>query len=164
MSNQKEVMYDKFIDLQREVHKKNQKKIKVGLKVNLLLPLIFLALSFFSDRSKLAFLVLWIVSLFGISFYLLYVEYMDFKLQDQWKEFGIIDHEEDSQALIGEEVVQGMYEINNAKKEVVQDLKETKKEVVQDLKDTRKEFVQDLKGFKKDVRSDIKSVGDKLKK
>lgn len=163
MSNQKEVMYDKFIDLQKEVHKKNQKKIRVGLKINLLLPLIFLALSFFSDRSKLAFLVLWIVSLFGISFYLLYVEYMDFKLQDQWKKFGIID-QEDSQALIGDEVVQGINDINNAKKEVVQDLKETKKEVVQDIKDTKKEVVKDLKGFKQDFKSDIKSVGDKLKK
>ncbi len=163
MSNQKEVMYDKFIDLQREVHKKNQKKIRVGLKINLLLPLIFLVISFLSDRSKLAFLVLWIVSLFGISFYLLYVEYMDFKLQDQWKKFGIID-QEDAQALIGDEVVQGINDINNAKKEVVQDLKETKKEVVQDIKDTKKEVVKDLKGFKQDFKSDIKSVGDKLKK
>ena len=160
MSNQKEEMYDKFIDLQREVHAKNQKKIRVGLKVNLLLPLIFLALSFFSDRSKLAFLVLWIVSLFGIAFYLLYVEYMDFKLQDQWKKFGIIDEESGAQALIGDEVVQGIDDINNAKNEVVQDIRDAKKEVVNDIKGAKKEVVQDLRGFKKD----IKSVGDKLKK
>ena len=164
MSNQKEMMYDKFIDLQREVHLKNQKKIRVGLKINLLLPLIFLALSFFSDRSKLVFLVLWIVTLFGIAFYLLYVEYMDFKLQKQWKEFGIIDKETEAQALIGDEVVQGIDDINQAQKEIVQDLKEAKKEVVKDLKDARKEVVQDIKDFRQDIKTDIKSVGDKLKK
>ena len=90
MGNDKELMYDKFLELQQQENLKNQKKIRVGLKINILLPLIFLAICFISDRSKLVFLLLWIISLFGIAFYLLYVEYMDFKLQAQLKEFGII--------------------------------------------------------------------------
>ena len=118
------------------------KKIKVGLKVNILLPLVFLVISFITDRSKLVFLVLWIVSLFGIAFYLLYVEYMDFELQEQLKELGIMEKEAEAQALIGEEVIQSIDEINNAKNEMVKDIKDLKEE----------------------IKTDIHSMGDKLKR
>lgn len=108
MEKEKELLYEKFMDLQQQVHIKNQKKIRVGLRVNILLPLIFLVLSFVTNRSKLVFLLLWIISLFGISFYLLYVEYMDFKLQKQLMELGIMEKEAEAQALIGEEVIQSI--------------------------------------------------------
>ena len=124
MEKEKELLYEKFMDLQQQVHLKNQKKIRVGLKVNILLPLVFLVLSFATDRSKLVFLLLWIISLFGISFYLLYIEYMDFKLQEQLMELGIMEKEAEAQALIGEEVIQSIDEINKAQKEVAKDLKD----------------------------------------
>lgn len=124
MEKGKEILYEKFLDLQQQVHLKNQKKIRVGLKVNILLPLVFLVLSFATDRSKLVFLLLWIISLFGISFYLLYIEYMDFKLQEQLMELGIMEKEAEAQALIGEEVIQSIDEINKAQKEVAKDLKD----------------------------------------
>ena len=113
-----------------------------ALKVNILLPLVFLVISFISDRSKLVFLVLWIVSLFGIAFYLLYVEYMDFELQEQLKELGIMEKEAEAQVLIGEEVIQSIDEINNAKNEMVKDIKDLRKE----------------------IKTDIQSMGDKLKR
>ena len=163
MSTEKEEMYDKFFEIQEQVHLKNQKKIKVGLKVNILLPLIFLIISFLSNRSKLVFLVLWIISLFGISFYLLYVEYMDFKLQEQMKEFGIIEHEE-TQALIGNEVVQGIDDINNARREMVQDIKEIKKEIKNEIKKERQEIQKERQEIRQEIKKDIQTVGDKLKK
>ncbi|WP_028243118.1 hypothetical protein [Pseudobutyrivibrio ruminis] len=146
MGKEKEIVYEKFLELQQQVHLKNQKKIKVGLKVNILLPLVFLIISFVSDRSKLVFLVLWIVSLFGIAFYLLYIEYMDFKLQEQLQELGIMEKEAEAQALIGNEVVQGMNEINNARKEVKKDIKDFSE------------------GLKKEIKTDIRTMGGKLKK
>ncbi len=142
MGKEKEIVYERFMDLQQQVHQRNQKKIKVGLKVNILLPLVFLVISFITDRSKLVFLVLWIVSLFGIAFYLLYVEYMDFELQEQLKELGIMEKEAEAQALIGEEVIQSIDEINNAKNEMVKDIKDLKEE----------------------IKTDIHSMGDKLKR
>jgi len=142
LGKEKEIVYEKFMDLQQQVHQRNQKKIKVGLKVNILLPLVFLVISFISDRSKLVFLVLWIVSLFGIAFYLLYVEYMDFELQEQLKELGIMEKEAEAQVLIGEEVIQSIDEINNAKNEMVKDIKDLRKE----------------------IKTDIQSMGDKLKR
>ena len=139
---EKEIFYEKFLELQQQVHQKNQKKIRVGLKVNIILPLVFLIISFISNRSKLVFLVLWIVSLFGIAFYLLYVEYMDFKLQEQLMELGIMEKEAEAQALIGKEVIQSIDDINNA----------------------RNEMVRDLKDFRKEIKSDIHAMGDKLKR
>lgn len=134
MGKEKEIVYEKFIELQQQVHQQNQKKIRVGLKINILLPLVFLVISFISNRSKLVFLVLWIVSLFGIAFYLLYVEYTDFKLQEQLMELGIMEKEAEAQALIGEEVVQGIDEIGNAKNEMVKDIKDLKKQMGDKLK------------------------------
>ena len=94
---------EKYKDYQQQLHEKNQKKIQVGLKVNILLPLIFLGLSFFVQGSKLVFLILWIVSLFGIASYLVYVEFTDYNLQEQLKEFsGQTDLE--PEVLIGEKV------------------------------------------------------------
>ena len=46
-------------------------------------------LMFSMDSSKVVFLVLWIVSLFTISAYLIYVEYMDYTLQERLTELGI---------------------------------------------------------------------------
>ncbi|MBE5911027.1 hypothetical protein [Pseudobutyrivibrio sp.] len=134
MDNSKEkILYEKFIDLQEATHLKNQKKIRVGLRVNILLPLVFLIISFITNRSKLVFLVLWIVSLFGISFYLLYVEYMDFKLQEQLKELGIMEEEAEAQALIGAEVVNSINELKKVRDGLVEDIKEMRKELKSDL-------------------------------
>lgn len=134
MDNSKEkILYKKFIDLQEATHLKNQKKIRVGLRVNILLPLVFLIISFITNRSKLVFLVLWIVSLFGISFYLLYVEYMDFKLQEQLKELGIMEEEAEAQALIGAEVVNSINELKKVRDGLAEDIKELRKELKSDL-------------------------------
>ena len=140
-------MYDRFLELQEEAHFKNQKKIRVGLKINIFLPLIFLVISFLSNRSKLVFLVLWIVSLFGIAFYLLYVEYMDFKMQDELHQVGISDKEPEN--LIGDEVIQGMRDMNDMRKAVKEEIKDKRAEI---------------KDKKEEIKSDIRQLGDKLKK
>ena len=41
------------------------------------------------ESSKVVFLVLWIVSLFGLCIYLVAVEYMDYKMQLKLEELGI---------------------------------------------------------------------------
>ena len=44
-------MIDGFVEYQKNLHAKNQKKISVGLKVNILLPLVFLLLCFLCLRT-----------------------------------------------------------------------------------------------------------------
>jgi hypothetical protein len=137
MSEKKEyeLMYDKFMDYQRGLHEKNSEKIRIGLKVNILLPLVFLLISFITNSSKLVFLVLWIVSLFGISFYLLYVEFMDFKLQERMKEFGVMKEEEEQMNLIGDQVQKSIEELGNLKNsEVIQDIKELRNSIIEERK------------------------------
>lgn len=70
-----------MMQYQEQVHAENQKKIRHGIKCVFTIPLLFLALVFLTDSTKVIFLTLWIVSLFLISAYLIYIEYNDFKLQ-----------------------------------------------------------------------------------
>lgn len=84
-----EQMYEMLLDYEQKIHEKNQKRIKIGLKCILIIPLIFLVLLFWTNSNKVIFLILWIVSLFCIAVYLLSVEYMDFYLQeklDEWND------------------------------------------------------------------------------
>lgn len=89
MAEKYKEMYDKFINYEQNLHQQNQKRIRVGLKINVILPLFFLILSFAISEGKLVFLLLWIISLFGIATYLIYVEYSDYKMLEQLKELGV---------------------------------------------------------------------------
>lgn len=93
MKNDKkyEELYQKFVDYEEKEHIKNQQKIKVGLKLNILIPMVFLLLCFLTDGSKLLFLIMWIVLLFGIAFYLMRIEYTDYKNHERLENFGIKD-------------------------------------------------------------------------
>lgn len=91
MSRDYEKMFDKFMDYEKTLHEKNQKKITIGLKINVFLPLVFLLFSFLVPSARFMFLMLWIISLFGIAFYLIYVEYSDYKMQKTLQELGAIE-------------------------------------------------------------------------
>ena len=129
--------YEKFIAYEKENHEKNQRKIRTGLKVNILLPLVFLIISFATDSSKLIFLILWITSLFGIAFYLIYVEYTDFRMQ---KLLGTMEEEK---ALIGDQAVQlevAVSEQIEITHEKIEDAREAAKQKISELtKDRAKE-------------------------
>ena len=77
METNYEESYRRIMEYQNEEHLRNQKKIRWGIRCVILIPMIFLMLMFSMDSSKVVFLVLWIVSLFTISAYLIYVEYME---------------------------------------------------------------------------------------
>ncbi len=91
-----EDIYNKLVDYEQSIHTKNQERIRIGLKINILLPLVFLILSFAISSAKLVFLILWIISLFGIAGYLMYVEYSDYKLMNQMADIGITEKREES--------------------------------------------------------------------
>ena len=92
--NRYEEQFRKLRAYSEEEHRSNQHKIKVGIWVNIFLPLFFLILSFINTDSKIVFLIFWIISLFAISFYLMAVEYQDYSLQERMKEFGVTDEDE----------------------------------------------------------------------
>lgn len=76
-----EKLYNELLQQQEEIHRQNQLHIKNGIKCVIFIPLIFLALAFATDSGKVVFLTLWIVSMFLLSAYLIYIEYLDFQIQ-----------------------------------------------------------------------------------
>lgn len=96
-----EKLYDMLLGYEQEIHKKNQKRIRIGLRCLIIIPLIFLALLFWTESSKIVFLILWIVSLFILAGYLIFVEYSDYKLNE------ISNREQQERdALIGDGIAQ----------------------------------------------------------
>ena len=92
-----ERMYYLFAEYENSVNEQNLKKIRIGIRCIWIVPAIFLLLMLFTGSSKIIFLVLWIVSLFGISVYLIGVEYSDYQLQKKINEIkGAGEREMDS--------------------------------------------------------------------
>ena len=83
MERNYEEIFQKVLEYEQALHEKNRKRIKIGLKCIWIVPLFFLALLFLTGSNKVIFLILWIVSLFALSIYLIVVEYMDYNLQEK---------------------------------------------------------------------------------
>lgn len=107
MSNDKyRKAYNMVIEYEKEAHRKNQKRIAVGLKLIIIIPLIFLALLFFTGSSKVIFLILWIVSLFILAAYLITVEYMDYNLMERMAKLRGRDDDMEDYDLIGNDAIE----------------------------------------------------------
>lgn len=81
--------YDEILKAQEELHNKNVKRIRWGIRMAIFFPLIFMTLMFVMGSSKTTYLVLWIVSMFLICAYIIYVEYYDYNLQKMLQKTGI---------------------------------------------------------------------------
>lgn len=78
-------LYQALLQEVLQFHSGNQRRIRKGMLSLLLVPLAFLVLLFLSDGSRVIFLLLWIVSMFGIAAYLIAVEYIDYEMQNKVK-------------------------------------------------------------------------------
>ena len=78
-------LYQALLQEVLQIHSGNQRRIRKGMLSLLLVPLAFLVLLFLSDGSRVIFLLLWIVSMFGIAAYLIAVEYVDYEMQNKVK-------------------------------------------------------------------------------
>lgn len=78
-------LYQALLQEVLQFHSGNQRRIRKGMLSLLLVPLAFLVLLFLSDGSRVIFLLLWIVSMFGITAYLIAVEYVDYEMQNKVK-------------------------------------------------------------------------------
>ena len=163
-----EEMYKKFLDYETTSHEKNQKRIRVGIKVNIFLPLVFLIISFITSGSKLVFLVLWILSLFGIAFYLIYVEYNDFKLKEKLKEFGIeTEKSEKEAALIGQEIINRAEVVEERIDEIDEILDENRQKIaerIEEIREERKDGLDPILGIAKEkVAEKLEAIAVDLK-
>lgn len=74
-------LYQDMMKQQEKLHAQNQKRIRSGIRCILIIPLFFLLLMFLTGSNKVVFLSLWIASLFILAAYLIYVEYVDFRVR-----------------------------------------------------------------------------------
>ena len=61
-----EKMYQELLKQQQEIHNRNQVHIQNGIKYIIFIPLVLLALAFFTEIGKVIFLTLWIASMKGL--------------------------------------------------------------------------------------------------
>lgn len=127
-----EQMYEMLVAYEQKIHEKNQKRIRIGLKCILIIPLIFLILLFWTESNKVVFLILWIVSLFAIAAYLILVEYMDYNLQEKLNE--INDGQGEVENLIGQEIEEAEENLRNAIKKLDENLS-SESEIKEDEKE-----------------------------
>ena len=74
-------MYQRLLGEVSDLRQGNRRRIRKGLWALVGVTVGLLALVFISRSSKVIFLLLWIVSMFGVAAYLIGVEYMDYELQ-----------------------------------------------------------------------------------
>lgn len=154
-----EKLYDMMLEYEGEIHKKNQKRIKIGMKCLLIIPMIFLILLLLTQSSKLVFLILWIVSLFILAAYLIFVEYSDDKLQQKLSEISNREQAE-RDALIGSGIAQVEERIRTVIKdkelEVFKGQAEERQELSDDAKNGSKEAAE-----KEETEAEVQQEVDK---
>ena len=74
-------LYDRLLEEVAALHKSNQHRIRVGMRALVIVTVGLLLLMFLAEGNKVFTLILWIVSMFVLSAYLIGVEYMDYELQ-----------------------------------------------------------------------------------
>ncbi len=154
-----EKLYDMMLEYEEEIHKKNQKRIKIGMKCLLIIPMIFLILLLLTQSSKLVFLILWIVSLFILAAYLIFVEYSDDKLQQKLSEISNREQAE-RDALIGSGIAQVEERIRTVIKDKELEVFKEQAEERQELSDDAKNGSEEAAG-KEETEAEVQQEVDK---
>ena len=154
-----EKLYDMMLEYEEEIHKKNQKRIKIGMKCLLIIPMIFLILLLLTQSSKLVFLILWIVSLFILAAYLIFVEYSDDKLQQKLSEISNREQAE-RDALIGSGIAQVEERIRTVIKDKELEVFKEQAEELQELSDDAKNGSEEA-AEKEETEAEVQQEVDK---
>ena len=79
-------LYNRLLEEVELLHERIKVGIRQGLKMLLIVPLLFMVVMFLTQGSKGIFLVLWIVSTFVIAAFLIALEYVDHGIQKRLEE------------------------------------------------------------------------------
>ena len=79
-------LYDRLLQEVELLHERIKVGIRQGLKMLVIVPLLFMLIMFLTQGSKGIFLVLWIVSTFVIAAFLIALEYVDHGIQKRLEE------------------------------------------------------------------------------
>ena len=90
-------LYDRLLEEVAALHKSNQHRIRVGMRALVIVTVGLLLLMFLAEGNRVFTLILWILSMFALSAYLIGVEYMDYELQKKLQ-----DITQEEQATLGQ--------------------------------------------------------------
>lgn len=86
-------LYDRLLDEVKRLHELIKVGIRQGLKMLVIVPLLFMVVMFLTQGSKGIFLVLWIVSTFVLAAFLIALEYVDHGIQKRLEEITGMENE-----------------------------------------------------------------------
>lgn len=79
-------LYDRLLEEVAALHKANQQRIRTGMRALVIVTVGLLLLMFLVEGNRVFTLILWILSMFALSAYLIGVEYMDYELQKKLRD------------------------------------------------------------------------------
>ena len=95
-------LYGRLLDEVMLLHERIKVGIRQGLKMLIIVPLLFMVVMFLTQGSKGIFLVLWIVSTFVIAAFLIALEYVDHGIQKRLEEITGMENELPDDSLMPE--------------------------------------------------------------
>ena len=76
-----EDLYNRLLERGKEMHSNNKRRIRIGLIVLALLPVILMLIRWLTDSDRVVFLLIWVLCMFAACIYLISIEFIDHQLQ-----------------------------------------------------------------------------------
>ena len=81
-----EELYAQLLQRGLDMHNKNKKRIKAGLIMLVLLPVILVTIRWLTESDKVFFLIIWVICMFITCTYLITIEYLDHSIKKTLKD------------------------------------------------------------------------------
>lgn len=98
MQQKQDRLYEYFVSYMNEFHEKNKRRIRASGIVLVLLPVVLGLIRWLTDSDKTVFLIIWVISMFILSVYLVSVDYYDHILYRRIR--AMMDDGEDPSGLL----------------------------------------------------------------
>ena len=76
-----EELYRRLLERGEAMHSHNKRRIRAGLIVLALLPVILMLIRWLTDSDRVVFLIIWVLCMFSVCIYLIGIEFIDDQLQ-----------------------------------------------------------------------------------
>ena len=81
-----EELYGRLLERGEAMHANNKKRIRAGLVVLALLPVILILIRLLTDSDRVVFLIIWVLCMFAVCTYLISIEFIDDSLRKTLEE------------------------------------------------------------------------------
>ena len=116
-----EELYEQLLERGLDMHMHNKRRIRNGMILLLLLPVILGVILWVTGSDKIVFLIIWVLCMFAACIYLISIEFIDYQLQKTLEE--VTEREADMGSLIigteqiGEKIVERHERIHERRQE-----------------------------------------------